>query len=56
MCQVVPNVPDDQSVPAPNQKFNLKLSPLSLFNVPVVSPVKVAVLNTQVFAALIVYE
>jgi hypothetical protein len=48
VCQVVPKVPDVQVAPAPNQKFNLKLSPLSLFNVPVVSPGKVAVLNSQV--------
>jgi hypothetical protein len=28
--QVVAKVPDVKLVPAPNQKFNLKLSPLSL--------------------------
>jgi hypothetical protein len=54
VCQVVPNVPEVKSVPAPNQKFNLKLSPLSLFNAPVVSPGKVAVLNSQVSVNLTV--
>ena len=43
-------------LPAPNQKFNSKLLPLSLPKAPVVSPAKVKVFFSQVSAEEIVYD
>jgi hypothetical protein len=53
-AQEVAKVPLEYVLPATNQKRNVKLVPLSLFNVPVVSPGNVIVLNSQVLVTFTV--
>jgi hypothetical protein len=48
------NVPDVKALPAPNQKNNCKLAPLSLLSVPVVSPSNVIVFFSQVLVTFTV--